>query len=183
MRTTTAAIDAALAAENIPLLLLVELDFESGTLYLTNAGCTATWNGHTWLPNKLGKIDAIKEGSDLEANGAGFELNGTDLTLLSTVLDEDYQGRSAKLWVAPLTDQYQPISDPVLVYVGRMDSATINFGSTASISLATENRLIDMDRAKVRRFNSEDQAIDYPEDKGFDFVPGLVEGQIKWGVA
>ena len=183
MRTTTPEVDAAFASGNVPLLLLVKLNFASGPLYATNAGCVIGWNGYTWLPNLLGEIDAITEGATLEANGVGFGLSGISATLLATAMSEYYQGRLAQLWVAPLTDQYQVIADPVLVYVGKMDTATITMGSTAAISMTTENRFIDLDRARVRRFNSEDQAIDYPNDRGFDFVPSLVEANIKWGAA
>lgn len=175
---------AALRGSNVPMLLLVEFDFQSGIRRLCNVGMTVEWNGHTWEGGAtLGRVESIKEGATLEAHGVTFDLSAVASDILSTILTEDYQGRTVRVWLAPLSATYQPIADPALVYVGRMDSSTVSMGAEAAISLSTESRLIDLDRARVRRFNSEDQQIDAPGDKGFDFVPGLVEKSIKWGVA
>lgn len=38
-----------------------------------------------------------------------------------------------------------------------------------------------MKKTKVRRYTAEDQKIDHPTDKGFEFVTAIVEKQIMWG--
>jgi hypothetical protein len=63
-----------------------------------------------------------------------------------------------------------------------MDVMTIDeTGETCSITLTAENRLIDLERPRVRRYTSEDQKSLHPNDKGFDFVNSLQEAEIKWG--
>ena len=63
-----------------------------------------------------------------------------------------------------------------------MDLMTIeDGGETASISVTAESRLIDLNRAKERRFTDNDQKIDYPDDKGLQHIQGLQEKQISWG--
>ena len=42
-------------------------------------------------------------------------------------------------------------------------------------------RLIDLDRSRARRFTSEDQKIDYPDDKGLEMVASLQDTVIIWG--
>ena len=54
-------------------------------------------------------------------------------------------------------------------------------GDTANISLTAESRLIDLERSRERRYTSEDQKIDYPNDKGLEFIADLQDKEIVWG--
>jgi len=59
---------------------------------------------------------------------------------------------------------------------------TINeAGDSSSINLTVENKLIQLDRARVRRFTDNDQKIDYPDDEGFSFVTKIQDKEIVWG--
>ena len=74
------------------------------------------------------------------------------------------------------------IADPFLCFAGRLDVPDMVIGGERmTIAVAYESRLIDLDRARERRYTSEDQKIDYPDDLGFDFVPALQDMQIVWG--
>lgn len=181
-RTVTSAVDSALAADNVPLLVLVELDFSSGFLRLNNSGVSFDWNGYTWTGiGKLGGIEPVKETADLQALGVAMHILGIDPAIIAIALGTQYQGRSCKLWAAPLTAAHAIIVDPVLIFWGRMDTMSIDLGETATITVNAESRLADWDRPRVRRYNHEDQQIDYPGDLGFEFVPQMVEKQLLWG--
>jgi len=54
-------------------------------------------------------------------------------------------------------------------------------GQSAEIAISVENRLIEFERTRVRRNTAEDQKIDYPNDKGFEFVTEIQEKDIVWG--
>jgi hypothetical protein len=54
-------------------------------------------------------------------------------------------------------------------------------GDTANIGLTAESRLIDLERSRERRYTSEDQKIDYPNDKGLEFIADLQDKEIVWG--
>ena len=54
-------------------------------------------------------------------------------------------------------------------------------GDTATIKLTAESRLIDLDRSRERRFTSEDQKIEFPDDKGLEYVDDLQDKEIVWG--
>ena len=57
-----------------------------------------------------------------------------------------------------------------------MDTMTIaESGEYSTISISAENKLIALERSKVRRYTAEDQKIDHPTDKGFEFVTAIVE--------
>ena len=63
-----------------------------------------------------------------------------------------------------------------------MDVMTIDDnGETANISLTAESRLIDLERARERRYTSDDQKVRHPNDTGLDFVASLQEKEIAWG--
>ena len=54
-------------------------------------------------------------------------------------------------------------------------------GETSVISVDAESKLIDLQRPRERRYTSEDQKIDYPNDKGLDAVTWIQNQKIKWG--
>lgn len=181
-RTVTSAVDTALAANHVPLVVFVEMDFPSAFLRLNNSAVNFAWNGYDWLGvGRLGGIDPVKEGADLQARGLALRISGIDPAAISLALGSQYQGRSCKVWAAPLTSEHAVIADPVLIFWGRMDTMNLDIGSTATITINAESRLADWDRPRVRRYNHEDQQIDYPGDKGFEFVPQMVEKELRWG--
>ena len=74
------------------------------------------------------------------------------------------------------------IADPTVMFSGFMDIMTITEGGDSStISVSVENKLIAFERSKIRRYTAEDQKIDHPTDKGFEFVTAIVEKEIIWG--
>jgi len=181
-RTLTTAADNALAAGHVPMIVLVEMDFSTGFLRVNNSAVSFDWDGYTWLGvGRLGGIDPIKESGDLQALGLSFRISGIDPSSIALALGTQYQGRSCKVWLAPLTTEHTVIADPILIFWGRLDTMDIDLGQTATISVSAESRLADWDRPRVRRYNHEDQQIDFPGDLGFQFVPGMVEKELRWG--
>ena len=126
-------------------------------------------------------VSATQETSEIRANGIQISLSGLPLELISAALSDPYQGRTAKVFFGVL-DGETVVADPYMIFRGSMDLMTIeDSGETATILVTAESRLIDLDRARARRFTSEDQKIDYPSDKGLEFITSLQEKQIVWG--
>lgn len=181
-RALTPSVDSALAAGHVPLLVFVLMDFPSGILRMNNSAVTIAWGGADWIGvGRLGGIGAVEEGATLEARGLKFSISGIPRDNIAVAFGQAYQGRDCKAWAAPLTAAHAVIADPVLVFHGRMDTMDIDLGETATITVSAESRLADWDRPRVRRYNHEDQQIDYPGDKGFEFVPQMVEKELRWG--
>lgn len=181
-RALTTAVSTALAQSQVRAVVFAELDFPSGFLRVNNSAMNMSWNGQTWLGlGRMGAIDAVEEGITLQARGMRFSISGVAPDHVAIALGQQYQGRACRVWFAPLDEGHGIIPDPVLVFDGRMDTMDIELGTTATISVAAESRLADWDRARVRRYNAADQAITDPSDKGFEFVPQMVEKAIRWG--
>jgi hypothetical protein len=63
-----------------------------------------------------------------------------------------------------------------------MDQMNISDSAdTSTIELKVENKLIDLERARIARFTSGYQKSIYPNDKGLDFVEDLQDKKITWG--
>lgn len=181
-RTLSTAVNAALAADHVPGLLLVELDFASGALRLNNSAVNVPWNGHTWLgTGELGTVETVTEHSDLQMDGIVMQLSGIPPDMLSRVLGEHYQGRAATVWFAPMNADYIVLADPAEIFQGRMDACNIAMGETGVVNLTAESLIVDWERARVRRYTHEDQLAEYPGDKGLEFVPQMVEKTLVWG--
>lgn len=181
-RSLTASAANALAAGQVRAVVFIEMDFPGGFLRLNTSPQAMEWAGHTWLGlGHLGQVEAVQEGVTLEARSLRFTLSGVSPANLAAALGQQYQGRSCKVWLAPLSEAYAILPDPVLVFGGRMDTMDIDIGATASISVTAESRLADWDRPRVRRYNAADQAITDDTDLGFEFVPQMVEKTLRWG--
>ena len=72
--------------------------------------------------------------------------------------------------------------NPFTIFDGIMDKMDIqDSGETATITVHCESALIALQNAKERRYTSEDQKIDFPNDLGLDFVPSIQDLNIVWG--
>lgn len=183
MKTLTTAVNTAMDGDNVPMLMLVDLEFGSGTLYICNASYNFDWNGNTYIgAASCGTIEEIPEPSDLSMSGIRMTLSGVDPAKVSIALDEHYQGQPVTIRIAPLDEDYQILNDPVIIFIGRIDVMDVEIDKTAVITLTAESRLTDWNRASIRRYNHEDQTSVYPTDKFFQYVPQMVEKELLWGV-
>jgi hypothetical protein len=174
---------SALGASNLAPVMFVQLDFDSGTVRVTNLAFDIVWNGNTWLGAAyVGSIDAIVENETIQANGLSFTLSGIPSALIATALGEQYQGRKAQVWLGAISAAAL-VADPVLVFSGRMDVMNISLGSTATIKVNAESRLADFERPRIRRYNDADQRALYPSDPSFQYVPQMINKSLYWGVA
>ena len=183
-RQMSAAMLAAIVSNNILPAVFVSIAFQTGTVYLWTGYGSVVWNGNTWQGiGTLGNISMIEEGATVEARGIVLSLSGFDANLVNLVLTELKLGAPATVYLGmfggtPLA----LLADPIPIWAGRTDQVKIQVGSsTASVSLNCESRLLDVNLSTARRYTNDDQRLDYPQDRGLEFVYSLVETQITWG--
>jgi len=182
-RSLTSAMQSAVTADLVRPIILVQCAFDSGNLNLWNGVGNLTVSSVDYIgAGTLLAIGEIAETSELQANGITVTLSGITDPLLAKARDEDYQGRELKVLLGAMDASNGVISTPVNVFSGFMDTMVINDSSeTATIQIAVENRLIGFERTRVRRYTAEDQLIDFPNDKGLEFVADMAEKEIVWG--
>ena len=182
-RSLTSGMETAVTADLVRPIVLVQCAFDSGNLNLWNGIGNLTVDSVDYVgAGTLLQITQIAESAELSANGITVLLSGVTDPLISKARDEDYQGRELKVLLGAMDASNGVVSDPVIVFSGFMDTMVLNDGGdTATIAVTVENRLIEFERSRVRRYTAEDQKIDYPNDKGLEFVAEIAEKEIVWG--
>lgn len=164
------------------IIYLAEMDFAEGITRANSSPYTIQFNGQSWIGTGVfGGISVIQESTDLRANGLKLQLSGIDPALVAIALASQYKGRTARLYLATLDPvTHLILGTPLQIFRGRMDNMPIEAGDKATITVNVENRLIDWERPRIRRYTNEDQQSVYPGDKGLEFVNQMVEKEIVW---
>ncbi len=183
MRDMPTGLDTALSATKVYPLILVQLEWQSGTVRAWNGYHVLNWNGYDWQPTgDLGGISEITESVDGAANGVQLTLSGIPSATVAKALENDSQGRAALIWKGVISSAGIVI-EPKCIFDGLIDFPTmVRNGETATILVNLEKELID-DRSNARRWTHEDQQIDFPGDRGFEYVPAIANKQLVWGKA
>ena len=181
-RSLTTAFQNQLSASTLEPFFAIKLNFDSGDLRLWTGYGEITVASETYTGGgQLLNISPVEETVEIAAKGITMSLNGIDASLVSLALTENYQTRSAKVYLGFISSG-SVVSDPYLAFDGRMDVLSIDdSGETANLTMTAESRLIDLERARERRYTSDDQKLRHPTDTGFDFVASLQEKEIAWG--
>jgi hypothetical protein len=183
-RGLSAAILAEIAKQGLQVAFLVEVNVSSGPVRVWSGYGPLTWNGVVWTGvGDLGKIGAMPETADVQAQGCTLQLSGISSSMLGYALGQIRQGLTSTIYLA-LLDSTGAIIDVATSYSGRVDSCTINEGAdTSTITINVENELITLQRPRERHYTPDDQKAIYSDDLGFDWVPAIQELNLVWGQA
>ena len=185
----------------------VELKFDGDNVLRmwTGVGTLVLTDGTEWFGtgNLLG-ISSVEETAEMAVKGATLTLSGIPSEVLSLALSEPYQGRVCNLYFGTLSDgaivqedgAYILMQDGSkilvetgetgfnVIFSGYMDQMNIeDSAETCTIELKVENKLIDLERARVARYTSGYQKSIYPNDRGLNFVESLQDRKTPWGRA
>ena len=162
--------------------VFVDLELDEGTVTI--------WSGMTDLDvrgvvyRSLNGWDAgaqVRESIGVDSLGTDFRLSGLQLEFVSISLNENYQGRIARIYLG-LMDQRGLLRGRELVYTGYLDNMPITLdGRSAEMVIQMASILSRNTTAKGLRYSKEDQACVDEGDTLFDFVTGLNASQIEWG--
>lgn len=171
-------------AKVVNVIVFCELDFVGETIRVHSNIGSITWDSKTWLGvGDFGGFSDVEEGADISARGITLTLSGIPSNLLTHALASNYRGRSAKLWFGMLSAAGVLDAAPYQIFGGRVDTMTISDeGETSTISVACENRLIDLRRPRVSRYTHEEQIARHDGDLGLSFVARLAEKPLYWGI-
>lgn len=183
----------------------VELLFDgNNTIRMwTGQGTLNLEDGTEWVGlGSLLDISTIEETAEMAVKGATITLSGVSSEALSLALSEPYQGRVCNIYFGTFSvgkvlqegGSFILLQDGSKIqleststgfnqlFSGYMDQMNISDGGdTCNIELMVENRLIDLERARVARFTSGYQKSIYPNDLGLDFIEDLQDKDISWG--
>jgi hypothetical protein len=182
MRSLTTDAQNAITAGVVTPFYMVAIAFASGTYRAWTGVNTVVWNSHEWtgLGDFLG-VSSITQTSDLSAEGITVSLSGLNADDVSSMIGEAAQNTPLDVYLGFMSGG-SIVVDPVHCFSGALDVPTLqDDGATATISVTGENALIKLSRASARRYTNDDQAIDYPTDTGFQYVPLVQLWDGSWG--
>ena len=182
----------------------VELNFDDNIVRTwTGVGTLVLPDGTSWIgTGQLLSISTIEETQEMSVKGATLTMSGIPSELLSLALSEPYQGRVCNIYFGTLSVGSLLKQDGAYIlkqdggkilvetgeegfnqlFSGYMDQMNISDGpESATIEMRVENKLIDLERARVARYTSGYQKSVYPGDLGLDFVESLQDKDIVWG--
>ena len=185
-RDLTSATITNISANTVYPFFAIELNFDSEILRLWTGQGTLTLPDTTqWIgTGTLLDVSAIEETAEMAVRGATLTLSGVPSEILSLALSEPYQGRVCNIYFGTFTggDLTTAPSNFDQIFSGYMDQMNIQDGAdTATIELKVENRLIDLERARVARYTQYYQKSVYPDDDGLNFVEDLQTRKVPWG--
>jgi hypothetical protein len=181
----------------------LELQFDSGPLRLWTGVGTLVFEGvsYTGTGNLL-DVSSIEETTEIAVRGATITLSGMPSEVISLALQSPYQGRVCKIYFGMFSRGYLQKEDGgyilledggkiqlelqetglTQIFSGYMDEMNIDEGPDyGTVELKVENKLIDLERARTRRYTSEYQKSVYPGDLGLEFVESLQDKKVVWG--
>lgn len=147
----------------------------------------------------LGSMEPVADKTMLEADTVTLRLTGVPNKLAQLAFEDHYLGRTAKIFLAVLDNNYHVVNKPQLIFSGKMENMSVShIANEAVIEVNCISKLADWERAKGGRFNAEyqDKIINkiklkdaregktYPtgwRDTAFDFIPSLIDKEINWG--
>jgi len=202
-RDISAAIQGNLEDDVVYPFFALELEFDSGPLRLWTGVGTLVFEGvsYTGTGNLL-DVSSIEETTEIAVRGATITLSGMPSEVISLALQSPYQGRVCKIYFGMFSrgslqkedGAYILLEDGgkiklelqetglTQIFSGYMDEMNIDEGpESGTIELKVENKLIDLERARTRRYTSEYQKSVYPGDLGLDFVESLQDKKVVWG--
>jgi hypothetical protein len=210
-RDVTTTVSNALDDSVVYPFFAVEMLFDGdNALRIWTGQGTLSFGGFDWTgAGTLLDVSAIEETSEIAARGATITLSGLPSEVISLALQQPYQGRICNIYFGMFStaasggslilesgdyilledgdkilieSELVDNTDLTKIFSGFMDEMNIEESSdTSQIELKVENKLIDLERQRVRRYTSAYQKSIYPGDKGFDFVESLQDKNLVWG--
>ncbi|MBU8536215.1 hypothetical protein [Falsiroseomonas tokyonensis] len=162
-------------------VVLVELDFASGPFRAWTGLGQLNWAGKLFEGvGSIGAVGEVEETVELRAVRLTLALSPVPQEVVDIALAErSFRLRPARLWGALLDAEGAFVADPFPLWAGLMDTMEVTDGAEPRVALTCESRLVDLERAEVRRYTDADQQAEYPGDRFFEYVPALQEAEIR----
>jgi hypothetical protein len=172
---------------------LAQLDFTTGTLYVTTAPQNLTVGANTYTGlGSLVSVAQLNESADSGAEKITLSLSVANTAMLALAIGavETYRGRAVRLYLQLFDEQFKRVGNPVQRWSGSMDRVQINRRPADPGSSGAGGGSIDLQcsragMARARNFQGQrltdvQQRIAYPGDTGLRYVRKLIEEPTPW---
>ena len=172
-----------LAEDHQNIVFAIKAEFDTDDILLHTSLGDLVIDGETYEgAGELLAISEIEDSNDLSSAGVTFSITGMDSQVLGYALTENYQNRPITLLMAFLSGGTDQVVASMILYKGRMMQMSISDNPNgSSITLQTENRLMDLRRPSNYRYTKESQASLYANDSSLNEVAKNQDMKINWG--
>ena len=186
-RSLTSAVKTELATNDIRPVHLITIGFGtpvnitdcSFPITSSVSGSSVTYSASDFI---MGVSDFTEE-TDVNLSPISITLSGADQTFISTVLNENVITDTVTIFRGFLNDSNELISDPFLLYRGKIDSFDIaETDKDSQVNLSIVSNWADFEKKNGRKTNNTSQQRFFSADVGMDFASQTVQ-DIKWGRA
>ena len=162
--------------------LLIKATFNSGTIYVWNGLGDLSWGGDTYSGlGELLSISDVVESTEIKVENLTITFSALSAAYKALALTEVDLKNSVTIYLALITSAGAVVADPETIFVGNMDEVRLKEnGQTAVFDLVVNNRLIETQSSKERRYTNQDQQSIHPTDTGFRHMVNAIK-QSKWG--
>lgn len=158
--------------------VLLEFNFDSGTLYLCLGRWTITYGGNAYVHTGAAlSVQAHGEAAD-GTEGLEVTMTGLEPGIFDLVVSEPYQRRPMRLLELRFDADDQPVGDPSTEFPGRMTAMTaVESPKDRSMTVVVQCEHWDADGRRPRniRFSDAEQQRRFPGDMGAQYVASMVE--------
>jgi hypothetical protein len=163
---------------------LVKLILDEGEHYLSDCDIPVTFDGNEYLPTgSFLTFSDIIETNETTIEQIAISLSGIDQTFNNLFLTVNYIDREVQIYKAFLNSSNALVSDPLLIFSGRLNNPTIKEDAdqgTSTLSFTASSLFVDFDKISTRFTNNESQQSYFAGDTGFRFSSVMVK-EINWG--
>jgi len=164
---------------------LVKLSFDDVSYFLSDAYIPVTYDSNTYTPTgSFLAFSDIVETNEANIETISISLSGVDTTYVNLFLSGGYLDRTVQIYKAFLDSNDALVSDPLLIFDGRLNNPVIKEdvdAGTSTIAVQASSLFVDFDRINTRFTNNESQQSFFSGDTGFRFSSVVVK-ELNWGM-
>lgn len=183
-------IEAALAGRTVKVSFLVLFDFVTQPMRVWTGAGKITTAGEDWFGiGALASISGLEQAVNGEAPETTFILSGVNSEIVSLARTEwrdEALDRLAKVYLQfhnDDDDRTRTLFDqPFAIWAGRMQTPRFELQgpTTRTITVTAESLFSLRSRPAFSQYTDTDQKFRFPGDKGFAFVPNLINKTVTW---
>ncbi len=164
---------------------LVKLSFDDVSYFLSDAYIPVTYDSNTYTPTgSFLAFSDIVETNEANIETISISLSGVDTTYVNLFLAGGYLDRTVEIYKAFLDSSDALVSDPLLIFSGRLNKPVIKEdvdAGTSTVAVQASSLFVDFDRINARFTNNESQQSFFSGDTGFRFSSVVVR-ELNWGM-
>ena len=182
MRGLSAEVIALISSERMVIGHLYEGVFNDTTLRLWTGDYDLTFEGETYLGN--GWLVAPSDWKETLANqafGQSITLTSVPLSIVALMFTQVSQANTGRMAILFFNNDRELVGS-FNSFSGDLDSVKLSEGPlSSSVELSYESKQVRMREKRDLRLTDASHRVDYPDDKGFEYLSQISGKRIYWG--